>query len=399
MGCDYLPRAFGNTIVKIQSFFDRWRSDRGLILAEIESHGQVGGKRMRNGLPGYTQRFDRASNIFQFAPCFIIHSYDVTVREAFWSNNYEVRRGNIRSIPSDSDEASLFGFNPDDHLPEGILLDAMFKAVIWIRTAVPYLQHLILPPRNTANEVLPWGCNLDFDVVPVQMQQTRALICFLEVRGLSPRPSNTCQQIDSSVQRVINQGTNSPAIIPSTSNEDSGHYVNLEVLTCGEPIIWNNASEDVFKAVRELRVEFDDTFIDNFFGIGRNGVRERAWGRVIGGHFDLATLRSSDCKCRGRDGIVDVRIFSIQCTPSMKKDAYSVHLILTKADDIFMPGPASRCNCPVGRLFCSHLLAFVVLLGIIQILEHDEDYDWFVSIMPDPVKSLHSLCIPFEYVF
>lgn len=92
-------------------------------------------------------------------------------------------------------------------------------------------------------------------------------------------------------------------------------------------------------------------------------------------------------------------IFSIQCTPSMKKDAYSVHLILSKADDTFIPGPASRCNCPVGRLFCSHLLAFVVLLGIIQMLEDDEDYDWFVSIMPDPVKSLHSLCIPFEYVF
>jgi hypothetical protein len=198
---------------------------------------------------------------------------------------------------------------------------------------------------------------------------------------------------------VINQGANGPAIIPSTLNEDSGHYVNLEVLTCGEPIIWNNRSEDVFKAVRQLRVEFDDTFIDHHFGISRNGVRERAWCRVTGGHFDLTTLRSSDCKCRGRDGIVDVSIFSIQCTPSMKKDAYSVHLILSKVDDTLIPGPASRCNCPVGRLFCSHLLAFVVLLGIIQMLEDDEDYDWFVSIMPDPVKSLHSMCIPFEYVF
>ena len=146
-------------------------------------------------------------------------------------------------------------------------------------------------------------------------------------------------------------------------------------MICREPIIWNNRSEDVFKAVRELRVEFDYKFIDNRFGIGRNGVRERAWGRGIGGHFDLTTLRSSDCKCRGKDGIVDVSIFSIQCTPSMKMDAYSVHLILRKADDTFIPGPASRCNCPVGRLFCSHLLAFVVLLGIIQMLEDEEDYD------------------------
>jgi hypothetical protein len=67
MDSDYFPRAFGNTMVEIRSFFDRRRSDRGLVLAEIESHGLVGGKRMRDDLPGYTQRFDRASNI-------IVHS-------------------------------------------------------------------------------------------------------------------------------------------------------------------------------------------------------------------------------------------------------------------------------------------------------------------------------------
>lgn len=248
---------------------------------------------MRNGLPGYSHRFDRASNIFQFAPCFIVHSLhnDITTRDAFWSDDYEVRRGNIRSLPADSNETSLFGLNPDDHLPVCILIDVIFKAVVWIRTAVPFVKYLILPPRNAANEILPWGCNLNFAVVPVQMQQTRALISFLEARGLSPRPSNTRQQIDSAVLRVINQGTNGPAIAPSTLNEDSGHYVNLEVLTCGEPIICNNRSEHVFKAIQELRTEFDDTFIDNHFGIGRNGVRERAWGRVIGGHFDPTTLR------------------------------------------------------------------------------------------------------------
>ena len=83
----------------------------------------------------------------------------------------------------------------------------------------------------------------------------------------------------------------------------------------------------------------------------------------------------------------------------MMKDAYMVHLILTKADDIFMSGPVSRCNCPVGRLFCSHLLAFIVLLGMIQMLNDDEDYSWFLANMPAHVKSLHSMCIPFAYVF
>ena len=400
MGCDYLNRAYGNSIAKIKTFFNRWRDEKDEILAEIELKGQVG-KRMRNGLPGFAQQFRRASSIFQFAPCFVVHSTDIgiTARDAFWSDSYEVYRGNLRTISADDDELSLFGFRPDDHLPVDIGLKDMFKAVVWIRTGVPFVQHLISPPRNSADQILPWGCDLDFDKVSVHMQPTRALICYLESRGLSPRATNTRQQIDSAVLRVISQSARGPAIIPSTANQDSGHYGNLEVLTCGEPIEWVTASEEVFCAVRGLRIKFDDVFIDTYFGAGRNGVRERAWGRVIAGHFDLTTLRSSDCKCRSPTGIVDVSIFSIQCTPSMKKDAYMVHLILTKTDDVFMPGPASRCNCPVGRLFCSHLLAFIVLLGMIQMLNDDEDYSWFLANMPDPVKSLHSMCIPFAYVF
>ena len=45
------------------------------------------------------------------------------------------------------------------------------------------------------------------------------------------------------------------------------------------------------------------------------------------------------------------------------------------------------------------MLAFIVLLGMMQTLRNTENFDWFESNMPDPVKSLHSLCIPFQYVF
>ena len=401
MGCDYLDRAYGNTILKIKTFFTRWRSDRNVILSEIETKGQVGGKRMRAGIPGYRASFDHAANIFQFAPCFVVHNrdLDVTARDSFWSNDYDVVRGNLRTLPHGTTETSLFGFDPDDHMPNNIIQRDLFTAVIWIRTLLPFKKHLIVPPRNSDNQILPWGCDLNFEKVPVPMQSTRALICYLECRGLSPRASNTRLQNNSAVERVISQGTRAPAVIPSTNDEAAGHYVNLEVLTCGETLIWLNASHEVFQLLRNLTVKFNDTFIDEHFGVGRNGVRERAWGRVNAGHFDLSTLRSSECKCRGKDGIVNVRIFSIQCTPSMKKDAYIVHLILAKNGDTFMPGPASRCNCPVGRLFCSHLLAFIVLIGMIQLLNEGEDFDWFINNMPEPVKSLHSLCIPFAYVF
>ena len=80
----------------------------------------------------------------------------------------------------------------------------------------------------------------------------------------------------------------------------------------------------------------------------------------------------------------------------MKKDAYTVFVILRTSDDTFVQGPASRCNCPVERLFCSHMLAFILLFGMMEYLNDDEDWEWFVLNMPEPVKSLHSLCMPIE---
>ena len=151
--------------------------------------------------------------------------------------------------------------------------------------------------------------------------------------------------------------------------------------------------------IRQFRTRFNEIFIKQYFGEGRNGVRERAWGRINGGHFDIKTMRSAVCKCRTTTGIDPVRIFSIKCTPSMKKDAYTIYLVFRMLDDTFLPAPASKCNCPVGRMFCSHMLAFIVLLGMMQSLRETETLVWFESRMPEPVKSLHSLCIPFQYMF
>ena len=401
LGVDYLDRASGNSLTKVKSFFGAWRTTKEQTLSNIESHGQVGPKRSRAAIPNYTATFKRASNIFQFAPCFTIIPTipGQSLREAFWEDNYCVRRGNLRALVGDSLEATLFGFNPDDHLPSGFELKELYTMSVWIRTSTPIQQFAIPIPRNDQNQVLPWGCYLNFETVPINMQTTSALICYLECRGLSPRASNTRDQLNSAVERIVSQGDSSAPIIPLASSEGGGHYINLEVLTCSEPIVWETDSAVVFDSVRNLTTVFDEKFITEYFGEGRNGVRERAWRRVHAGHFDLRSLQSAQCKCRTQNGIEDVRIFSIKCTPSMKKDVYTVFVILRTVDDTFVQGPASRCNCPVGRLFCSHMLAFIVLFGMMKYLDDDEDWEWFVLNMPEPVKSLHSLCIPIEYVF
>ena len=401
LGVDYLDRAYGNSINKVKTFFPNWREEKEVILLQLENNGQVKGKRSRAGIPGYVKTFRASANVFQYAPCYVIEAAipGETVRDSFWSDNFLLQRGNLRQIPAGHSEISLFGFNPESILPQGHTLMDIFSMKIWIRTSCSVLDFIVPFPKNDRNEILPWGCHLDFDIVPIPMQPNSALIIFLECRGLSPRATNTREQLISAVERVVSQGLGGPAVLPCTDIVGSGHYVNLEVLTCNEAILWLEDGAEQLSLIKQLRVRFNGEFINKYFGVGRNGVRERAWGRINGGHFDIKSMRTAVCNCRTTDGINSVRICSVKCTPSMKKDAYTIYLVFRMSDDTFLPAPASRCNCPVGRMFCSHMLAFIVLLGMMQSLEDTETFDWFESNMPDPVKSLHSLCIPFQYVF
>ena len=202
LGVDYLDRAFGNSISKVKSFFPNWREEKEEILLQIENYGQVKGKRSRAGIPGYAKTFRESANVFQYAPCYVIEAAvsGETVRESFWSNSFLLRRGNLRPTPAGHSEISLFGFDPESVLPEGSTLMDLFLMKIWIRTSCSVFDFIVPFPKNDRNEILPWGCHLDFDIVPIPMQPNSALIIFLECRGLSPRATKTRDQLISAVE-------------------------------------------------------------------------------------------------------------------------------------------------------------------------------------------------------
>ena len=117
LSVDYLDR--GNSVNKVSRLFANWRSIKEDTLLQIESNGQVSRTCIREGLPGYMKRFWEASHIFQFAPYFCVISLleGQSIRDVFWSDSYKVVRENLSAIPEGSDEASLFGLNPNILLP------------------------------------------------------------------------------------------------------------------------------------------------------------------------------------------------------------------------------------------------------------------------------------------
>jgi len=103
-----------------------------------------------------------------------------------------------------------------------------------------------------------------------------------------------------------------------------------------------------------------------------------------------------------RDDKQQVTVIKILCTPSMKSDSYWVYLIYKKSDtgerDTLLKTPLSRCDCPAGRFFCSHMLGFLLLLRFIM-NNPDDSYVDIVKNLPDPTKSLTRLLIYCSYVF
>lgn len=58
----------------------------------------------------------------------------------------------------------------------------------------------------------------------------------------------------------------------------------------------------------------------------------------------------------------------------------------------------SCCTCPDGNLFCSHMIAVLLLFSVIQSFPNLEFAD-FIGAMPEAVKAVHSTPIPWSYLF
>lgn len=81
----------------------------------------------------------------------------------------------------------------------------------------------------------------------------------------------------------------------------------------------------------------------------------------------------------------------------MKPTDYSLGMVFD-SDGAYMPSPSSRCGCPDGMLFCSHMIGFFLLIAIAQ---RHFDFSWeeYCTVLPEPVKSVHSIPIPWVYAY
>ena len=178
---------------------------------------------------------------------------------------------------------------------------------------------------------------------------------------------------------------------------------------------WKKSDLNLFNLVKSFKEKrpINEEYIDLIFGQRKNGVRYRATRAVQSGHYDLKTLLYTDAEIDEVSATeqedaeaapvlttrrTEVYVISVVCTPSMKMEDYTIYLIFNKETFEYLGTPSSRCGCPAGRLFCSHMLGLMLILHTIQFTE-ELTPELLLVLLPEPVKNIQALPISANYVF
>jgi len=262
---------------------------------------------------------------------------------------------------------------------------------------------------------------LDFIHKPIHLYSLSQLTAWLSAHSIIMRAQDIQRdKVIPKVKNYIASGTIPPLMTEATLDDfqGHGHYVSwdkLFPLSGDDRFQWEKYDVHFFNLLKSFKVTrpINDEYIDSIFGLRKNGVRYRATRAVQSGHYNLNTLLYTDAEI---DEVVEeeqedpeaapvlttrrteVYVITVVCTPSMKMEDYTIYLIFNKQTFEYLGTPTSRCGCPAGRLFCSHMLGLMLILHTIQFTDALTP-ELLLVLLPEPVKTIQALPISANYVF
>ena len=188
-------------------------------------------------------------------------------------------------------------------------------------------------------------------------------------------------------------------IKPPEAPIGNGEYTSWNVVEVegGQPAKWWTGQEMV-RILREFFFAVSEEYVDQIFGADRPGVRQRALVSIEGGCIDFKTMKV--CRVVNKSNGNPVWMLTVKVTPSMKStDVYWTTIVSTAhANKTYMSCPFSGCDCPSGQNFCSHMLAVVYLIMLVQ--ENDDmKFDDIFRTLSKPVLDLQSIAVRLSFIY
>ncbi len=261
----------------------------------------------------------------------------------------------------------------------------------WKIPSKPHSETGVTLSTNPNHPQYEYGTFIEFDIndggTPISLNHPSLLSTWLKYRGLHIKSKDTNATMIPLIRKCLE--SNQPVMYHT---DEEAYTATLPYLGVTTPISWkecNNESDfdiikDKIKNIMKLNI---DSF-NSIFGEGKNGVRDRAYTRLVSGHYHIKTLKVAMIQPPTFDD--EVIVFNITVTPSCKNGIYMVDLFFEKKDGSYIQD--STCDCPNSKLFCSHMIGVLLIFYILQ-QNNTISYDNFVNKLPTPNVQIRQLPI------
>jgi len=244
------------------------------------------------------------------------------------------------------------------------------------------------------DETLPLFARLDFSEVPIEAQPVLCMKHWLLSRGIKSLQNDSRPIIERNVRWA--QANNKPVLPPSIKCL-MGKYDGFEAL---EARIGNDKFDtwdrDYF-TLAQLVAAVSDSYMEDKLNGALPGMRGRALLLLEGGNINPRSIVC--CNVTSKIDNSPCVLMRCEALSSKRSVIHTVHAVFeAKEGGDFMSSPVSTCSCEDGSLFCSHMIAFLLLLGLVQRSDSQEEFERCYDVSPaltqaEPVliENLHAL--------
>ena len=391
LGNDYIFRVKGTGKSAAARFTKEWLSaksakDKASVLDNMNSKGRYHKRQWTQGagsVYGYGRLFGQAFSLYKYCPVFRKVARRVELQP-------------LCELPGDKTWSELIGFDPVVlYTKAGVAMGDAHRMIESCRYGPGKMKPLPKPshPHDSSKDV-EHGAVRDFGEVPPELTPDKQLIEWLYWRNIPMVASSSHFDLASAARRALDEETaGSPREIRDGAGPGGTHWVSWEQIESrdGGALDWSEP-KSVLEFYRSGQ-EVDPQYIDENFGVGRNGVRRRAALRYISGHYDATSWRMADAKLIDNGQLV--KVVELTCTPSMKSEGYCIRLVYSEGGDL-LRNP-SQCSCPDGAFFCSHMLGVLLIIRTVQ-QQNGWSIDDLAGSMPEPIKTIQSLPLSVSFV-
>ena len=373
------------------------------VLADIEKKYRWGAGQKGSKAEGYATQFEQSVANYRHGPCWkytftdILAITDEGKRKAFRDGKFTVELSTLTPLPANKTFQDMLGYDPSTHFEDAALNLKRAKGVVWRGDeplSRPPLHHAALGGKAYGSEI-NWGGDVD---KTLRMLDDAALYKYCETHHVRMAGGTVRSELESQCRRISELELDKKINV-MTESEAQGdmvdNYAYSVNYTIDQPVLWNVDRVELAETIQTGLMKIDKTYIDRHFLGKYNGVRKRTLLLVKNGHPDLRTLKMTNAtldKCG-----TAVIIIAANIVGSLNSKEYEVALAFNAATGDFIGAPSSCCQCPAGRLFCSHMLALLLLLYLIQRLSN-VTLDDLIASLPEPIKLLRATPIALSYL-